>query len=83
MSDFKNYLNLLAAGSQASADRLAPGKSLYCVCIRENEGANSPSIRVWIDPAVAICQLQAQARERERAADGLYEPAALLMDDDS
>jgi hypothetical protein len=83
MSDFKNYLNLLAAGSQASADRPAPRKSLYCIRIRENEGENSPSIRVWIDPAVAICQLQAQARERERATDSLYEPVALSVEDDS
>jgi hypothetical protein len=79
--DFQNYLNLLAASSPASADRLAPRRSLYCISIREHEGENSPAIRVWIDPAVAIHQLQAAARDC--AASSACAPVALSMEDDS
>jgi hypothetical protein len=81
--DFQNYLNLLAASSPASADRLTPRKSLYCISIREHEGENSPAIRVWIDPSVAIHQLQAEARERDRAASSACAPIALSTEDDS
>jgi hypothetical protein len=53
-------------------ENLAPRASLYCVWIRAHDGENAPLVQVWIDPSMAMFELQTAHNQPQTAMSTKY-----------